>query len=210
MKKGFFYKEIDEIKQLTKDNLAGSWWFGAKNMLLYVLMNMLIIAGVVIVCVFNPKWFVIAPLCVIGLFFLCILYYGYQTFCLNMSSKLSASTKDLFAGFGRKSFRIFKIMIMKIFIYLFGLVLLIVPCFIYELSYSMTSFALKDGNKIKAVEALKQSKRLVNGNKSRLAKLRLSNIGWLLICLTVVGSIWALLYLGVSKANFYNDLKTDF
>ena len=80
----------------------------------------------------------------------------------------------------------------------------------FELSYSMTSFSLYNGDKIKAGEALKQSKRLVKGNKSRLAKLRLSNIGWYLLCLTVIGALWALLYIGVSKAIFYNDLKTDF
>ena len=210
MKKGFFYKQNDEIKQMTKDNLAGSWWYGAKNMMLYLFLSLAVTAGVVVPSVLNPKWYIIAPLCLVGLYLLCLLYYGYQTFCLNLSSKLSASTKDLFAGFGKKSFRIFKIMFMKFFIFIFGLVLAVFPLFMFELSYSMTSFSLYNGDKIKAGEALKQSKRLVKGNKSRLAKLRLSNIGWYLLCLTVIGALWALLYIGVSKAIFYNDLKTDF
>ena len=43
-----------------------------------------------------------------------------------------------------------------------------------------------------------------------LFKLQVSNIAWYLLCLTVVGAIWAVPHLTVEKAVFYKDLKTDF
>ena len=202
-----FYKSIDEIKQTAYDDMAGSWWYCAKLTMLAFFLCAIVASGVVVLCVLYPIWYVMASSIFVGCFLIYTLMYGYQNFFLNFACKLSSKFSDLFAGF-KKIFKLFAIFVMKIFISVFGLALLVVPFFIFESSYTMSSFCLADDGKKSAREVLHESKRLMNENKKRISKLSFKNIGWLLLCLTIIGAFWALPYIYSTKAIFYNDLKT--
>lgn len=78
----------------------------------------------------------------------------------------------------------------------------------------MTSFSqsfnilLEDPEK-KAVQCMRESYEMMNGNRIRLFLLQLSFIGWyLLIYLSFgIGVVWVLPYVGCTCAHFYLDLR---
>lgn len=212
MEKYNFYKSNEKINQEAKDIMAGSWAFCAKKSAIWLFFVLVVIAGVVTLCVLIPTWYVITISLIFGLLLLYLLFYGMQVFSLNLSSKLSTTTSHLFAGFSKNTFKLIKLAISKFFILIFGLCLLIFMGVNFELAYSMSSLILYESKdrKIKTSAALKQSKRLMKDNKLRLVKFRLVNIGWILLCFTIIGAVWALPYLELKKAIFYNDLKTEF
>lgn len=210
MEKNFdFYKKPDEIKAEAKEIMNGSWGYTAKQMSLVFILGLLVVGGLVTLCVLKPLWYVIVPACFVGVFLIYVLYHGVQVFCYNLTNNLNVSSASMFAGFP-KIFKLLALYISKIFVLLFGLCMFIFFGFKFELYYSMTSFYLFDNQKSSASLTLKGSKRLMKGNLKRLSKLRLKNIGWFVLCLTIVGMLWALPYLMVQKSVFYNDLKTDF
>lgn len=204
-----FYKSMAQIRQTASDDMSGSWWYCAKITMFELFLALIIAGGVTWACIAYPIWYVMAPSIFVGCFLVYVLIYGYQAFFLNFTSKLSSKFSDLFSGF-KKIFKLLKIFITKIFIMIFGLALLVFPFFMFGLSYTMSSFALVDDKTIPAKDALKQSKRLMNENKKRLAKLRFENLGWILLCFTFIGAFWALPFLFTNKAVFYEDLKTAF
>lgn len=204
-----FYEDLDNIQQDSKDIMNGSWGFCAKKMALMLALALVVVGGAVTLSILFSSWYVITICSVVGLILLCTIYYGCEIFCLNLSSKLQTSTADLFAGF-KKIHKVIGITICSLISFVFGLCLFVFFGFKFELSHSMSFFVSYQQPKLKSVACLKQSKRLMKGNRKRLLKLRLKNFGWGLLCLTVIGSVWALPYLLVNKSVFYNDLKTDF
>lgn len=212
MEKYDFYLTPQQIDDEAKEIMAGSWGYSAKNTAIFVVLS-LIIAGLVTLFSFlTPTWYLIIIYSIVGVLLIYLLFYGFQIFCLHLSSNLKTSTKHLFAGFGKKSFRIIKLAISKFFVLIFGLCLLVFMGIKWELAYSMSAFVLyeTDDKKASSSSLLKQSKRLMNGSKKRLVKVRLKNLGWMLLCLTIVGALWALPYLELKKAIMYNNLKTEF
>ena len=204
-----FYKSIGEIKRTATDDMAGSWWYCAKLTMLELFLMAIIAGGVSVFCVFYPIWYYMAPVIFVGCFLIYVLIYGYQNFFLNFSCKLSSKFSDLFAGF-KKIHKLFGMFLMKIIVLVFGLALLVFPYFIFESAYTMSSFCLADNKNLHSREALHESRRLMRENKKRLARLRMSNFGWILLCLTIIGAFWALPYIYSNKAIFYNNLKTPF
>lgn len=208
-KKFNFYEDLDQIKLDAKDVMNGSWGFCAKKMLLMLLLALVVLGTAVTLSVLFPSWYVITLCAVIGLILECALFYGCEIFFLNLSSKLQTTTADLFVGF-KKILKVIGITFCSLLTFVLGLCLFVFFGFKFELSHSMSFFVSYQNPKQKSIDCLKQSRRLMNDNRKRLLKLRLKNFGWALLCLTIIGSLWALPYLLVNKAIFYNDLKTDF
>ena len=89
-----------------------------------------------------------------------------------------------------------------------GTLLFIVPGIILSCSYSMVFFILHDNPDMKAMDALKESARLMKGHKWQYFCLSLSFIGWMLLgslCLGV-GTLWASAYMETAYAVFYEEL----
>jgi uncharacterized membrane protein len=89
--------------------------------------------------------------------------------------------------------------------------LLIIPGIIAALRYSMSFYILADNPEISAMDAIKQSKELMRGNKGKLFLLSLSFIGWAILSTFTlfIGLLWLIPYIQTSIANFYEDLKTS-
>lgn len=99
-----------------------------------------------------------------------------------------------------------------IFISLWTL-LLIIPGIVKGYSYAQSYFIYYDhlnatGEKLKILDTITTSRRLMDGSKGRLFWLDLSFIGWhILATMTAgIGYLWLNPYISATKAAFYKDL----
>jgi uncharacterized membrane protein len=90
----------------------------------------------------------------------------------------------------------------------FWTLLLIVPGIIKYYSYSQTLFILRENPDYTPLQAIRESKAKMHGNRSELFFLQLSFIGWaLLVILTLgIGLFWLEPYFRTTMASFY-ELK---
>ena len=95
----------------------------------------------------------------------------------------------------------------SIFIFLWSL-LFVIPGIIKELSYSMSFYLLADNPGLTQDQAREKSIAMMNGNKWRLFCLRISFIGWYLLCVITCGILlfWVIPYVKCAEAEFYRDL----
>lgn len=115
---------------------------------------------------------------------------------------------DMFSGFNNFGTNCLASILKRIFTLLWTL-LFIIPGIIKSYSYSMTSYILADRPELTATEAIKESQRIMNGHKADLFVLRLSFIGWLLLCVVTLGiaSIYVVPYMRLAEAKFYDSIK---
>ena len=75
--------------------------------------------------------------------------------------------------------------------------------------YSMSFYALVDNPDMGAVDAMRESKNMMKGNKWRLFCLQLSFIGWEILCVFTcgIGYLWLAPYMGQAEAAFYHDVS---
>lgn len=95
-----------------------------------------------------------------------------------------------------------------------GLVLFIVGlvfCVIFSLSFSQSMYLMADYDDLGPVQALKESRRLMAGNKGRLFYLQLSFLGVVLLCMLTcnLGMLWAFPYMNMTYTNFYRSLGNE-
>ncbi len=84
------------------------------------------------------------------------------------------------------------VLLMGIFIFLWSL-LLVVPGIIAAYRYSMAPYLMAENPNIDALEAIRRSKEMMDGNKGRLFCLHLSFIGWILLSIFGVGLLNSIL-----------------
>ena len=96
-----------------------------------------------------------------------------------------------------------------------GMILMVVfvmlasfPGWIAAYRYAMTPYILAEFPDISVMDALRESKRLMAGNKGRLFSLHLSFFGWILLVTFTFGiaSIWLTPYMCTADAAFYLDV----
>ena len=99
-------------------------------------------------------------------------------------------------------------LLMDIFIMLWAL-LLIIPGIIMAYAYSMAFNIKVDNPELGWHECLKESKRIMKGNKWRLFCLDLSFIGWAFVCVFTLGLgyFWLSPYINAARTQFYLDIK---
>lgn len=186
-----------EIRKGAKGKLKGNWVTPIGALILYLV--------IVIASNFIPFIGVF-----INIIFASALGLGFAILYLNLIRTGSASFGDMFKGFNYLLKAILAYFLMTIFILLWTL-LLIIPGIIASIKYSQTFFIIADNPDIKAIDAIKESKRMMEGNKWKYFTLQLSFIGWaLLSVLTLgIGFLWLTPYMYTSYAIFYEDLKGD-
>lgn len=89
-----------------------------------------------------------------------------------------------------------------------GSMIFVIPGIIFSYSFSMAFYVINDHPEMTAMEALRESRRLMNGHKMQYFILNLSFIGWLLLgslCFGV-GTLWATAYMSTANAVFYEEL----
>ncbi len=188
-----------ELMRQARESLKGKWWLAAEVTIIYI-----IITGVVHLI---PKIGPFAGLIIGGPVVL-----GFMMFFLELSRNKNPKIDTIFYGFKKTFFGVSLLayLLMVLFIFLWSL-LLIVPGIIAAFSYSMTFFIISENDKMKATEAMKLSKKMMNGNKWKYFCLQLRFIGWGILSLITlgIGLIWFIPYIQTTNAKFYDDIKNN-
>ena len=133
---------------------------------------------------------------------------GMATFNLNLINRRKARFMDLFSQFHRLGTGFCMQFVMGLFVILWSL-LLIIPGVIAAYSYAMTPYLMAEFPDLRVMEAIRESKRLMRGNKWRLFCLQFSFIGWELLALLTplaIGYFWISPYRAAAEMGFYMDV----
>ena len=89
-----------------------------------------------------------------------------------------------------------------------GSMILVIPGIIFSLSFSMAYYIINDHPEMSAMDALRESRRLMNGHKMQFFMLNLSFIGWAIVGAACfgVGTLWVSSYMSTAHAVFYEEL----
>ncbi|TFE23999.1 DUF975 family protein [Cohnella luojiensis] len=187
-----------ELRAMARGSLSGNWTSAVLHMLLYC-----VIQGVIQYFIEEMPfvgW--VGNLLVSG-----ALTFGLVSFYLLISRGEKPETSVLFSGFNRFVNTFLLSLLMSIFTILWTL-LLIVPGIIAALRYSQAYYILRDNPEIGAMEAIRRSKALMDGQKGKLFMLTLSFIGWFLLTILTlgIGILWLAPYVYTAFGHFHNSL----
>ncbi len=134
---------------------------------------------------------------------------GYAKFNLDLIDGNKPRIRTLFSRFGQ----IFTMIWARILVFLHvfvGLIFFIVPGIIALYQYVMVPFVLADNPGLTAREALRESKRIMKGNKWRYFCLTLGFVGWSILATFTGGVGYYVLipYMQAAYAGFYRSIKT--
>jgi len=133
---------------------------------------------------------------------------GAAIFSLKISNDNEPKIEQLFDGFKNfvKGLITYLLILIKVFLWS---LLLIIPGIIVALSYSMTYFILAENPDLSPKEAMKQSKELMDGYKSKYFILSLTFLGLGFLCLFTLGIafLWLIPFIYITNAKFYEDIK---
>jgi uncharacterized membrane protein len=185
------------LMQQAKASLKGKWWPAVAVSLVYMLVTL----GARSIPEVGP----IAQLIITGPFML-----GLIIFVMNISKNEKAEISQVFDGFKNFWKSLATYLLMVLFIFLWSL-LLIVPGIIAGFSYAMIFFILAENPKMKPMDILRTSKKMMRGNKWKLFCLSWRFFGWGLLCLLTagIGFLWLIPYMNVTFAKFYEDIKKN-
>lgn len=140
-----------------------------------------------------------------------VLRAGYSGFFLQRARGADAGVRDLFPSF-MSGVRILILNLLVSLAVALGYVLLIIPGVILSYRYRLVYFVMFDNPDMGVFACMRESGRLMRGNKLRLFRLDLSFLGWELLSALVtlmflpVLDLWLTPYIGLSRAYFYTDL----
>lgn len=188
-------KENSELRKVSRQQLNGRWGTVILLCFIFFIVTWLL--------AFIPYAGSIISLIICG-----PLELGLISCFLKLIREEEFRFENLFDGFKNFTSAFLLELIMSIFILLWSL-LLIIPGIIAAYRYSMAFYILDDNPELGAMDALKESKKMMIGYKGKLFLLHLSFIGWtILSVLTLgIGFLWLIPYINTSTANFYENLK---
>lgn len=153
-----------------------------------------------------PQYTVIGVILSIAIYFVVIiLHYGFSFYTLDITRGKKAGVMNLLDGFAVWWKAILLNLLMMLFVMLWSL-LLIVPGIIALFRYSMAVFLLRDHPDWSPMQCIRESSRLMKGQKGRLFSLHLSFLGWYILTLIPATSVYVNPYVGCAKAEFYDRL----
>lgn len=195
-----------DIRKNARENLKGNW--GAAIGTQFVLSLCVIPFSIVLGILSSQEPFPIAPYFIIYLITLLIssaIKFGIANFYLNFKRSKRPIFEEAFKGF-KNIFKVFGALFIVSLITFLWTLLLIIPGIIASFNYSQVFYILADNEDITIFEAMKESKRIMNGKKWQLFILGLSFIGWyILACLTCgIGFFWLIQYYYMSLTEFYD------
>ena len=134
---------------------------------------------------------------------------GFAMMYLNMFNGGEAKVEKLFDGFKANFVKsILLYLLMGVFIFLWSL-LLVIPGIVKAFSYSMAPYILAENPEMSALDAISESKRMMNGHKMDLFVLTLSFIPWLILVSVTFGiaGIYVTPYMEMTEVNFYKSIS---
>lgn len=137
-----------------------------------------------------------------------IFTFGYLSYFLKISRDEDVEINELWSKTNYFIPYIIVTILIAIFTTLWSL-LLIIPGIIAIYSYSMTYYIMLDNPSLTPIQALKESKKIMQGHKFDFFKLQLSFIGWFLLGILSFGILYFILipYMYVTFSKFYDSIK---
>lgn len=135
---------------------------------------------------------------------------GIAAIFLKITYRQDFKFEELFDGFKDFTRALTAYLLMNLYVLLWTLCL-IVPGIIAAISYSMTFYIMAENPQLRASDALRQSKMIMDGHKTEYFMLMLSFIGWaFLAALTLgIGFLWLGSYIATAQAIFYQKIKNQ-
>ncbi len=189
-----------KIRCFARESLSGNW--------LNAVLAYLIIIGITsVISTFQVVTWIIIGALTYGLYLYFLILVRENAGDFNLLFKaFSFSGKNL--GLFGKTLGLYLLMSLYVFLWL---LLLIVPGIIVAYSYRMAFYLMIDDPEIGISAALRQSKEMMYGYKTRLFYLDLSFIGWCLLCILTlgIGILWLSPYMLTSQTIFYEELCSE-
>lgn len=203
---GILMVERTVLKRNAKDQLRGKWGLAIAALIIFAIIPSIIISiGSV-----AESESIMAIGSIVAVIIMGPLMYGLCTFILNLVRDNNTQISDIFSGFNGKVFvKAFLIMLLSGIAIGIGYCILIIPGIILSLMLSQSFFVLVDNNDMSAIDCMKASCQMMNGNKGYLFVLMLSFIGWYILgSITCgIGYLWVYPYYNITLGNFYEQLK---
>ena len=136
---------------------------------------------------------------------------GLTRYFVRLKRGEAPALENLFDGFKDFVPSLVLYILISVFTFLWTL-LLIVPGIIAAIRYSQAFFILNDNPGMEALQAIKLSKEMMQGNKGKYFVLCLSFIGWAILATIPfgIGWLWLSPYMYTTFANYYDDLKSAY
>ena len=184
------------IRLAARRLLIGKWGKLAVVLLIFYAIDFLL---------YSLTYLTFIPIIILGPFTL-----GIYTIFLKIWRKEDFKIEEMFNGFKYFGRALGTYLLRYIYIFLWS-ILLIVPGIIAAISYSMTFFILAENPNIKAADALRLSKQMMYGHKTKYFMLMLSFIGWFLLSILTFGIGFLFLYSYKTMAStiFYQQIKGE-
>jgi uncharacterized membrane protein len=168
---------------MARESLTGGWKIAILGAILY---SALIIVPATLFKALLGDW-VWRTNFIINLYTLIVtgpITLGFVNFSFALFRNREGGVGTVLSGFSSffKSFGLF--IVMNVFIFLWSL-LLVIPGIIAAYRYSMAFFVMADKPDTGVLEALRESKRIMKGNKFKLFRLQFSFIGWVFLVFAV-------------------------
>lgn len=232
-------RSSSELKSMAKGALAGRYGTAVGAVLLLMVINfgvnmimrMFVMMGNPLeILIYFAVSFVVTLL-------LAVIQAGLDKLFLNMAREEVYGIGDLFQCFANQPDRVIVIsllisligfacmlpglvvLIPAIFaesnaLTLVGVILLLVGIVVYmvlTLGYSMATYIYLDAPEKSAITCLRESSRMMKGNKGRLFYIQLSFIGVMLLGILAcyIGILWVLPYMRMTIAELYRELNGE-
>ena len=137
--------------------------------------------------------------------------FGVAACFFDIANNTPHSYKRLFTAF-RSAIYFVKVILIEFLVNLFTALwslLLIVPGIMKYYSYSMAELFLVDHPEYTPIQAIDESKKMMQGHRMELFRLQVEFLPWFLLVIVTLGiaALWVMPYYSTAKAKFYLDLK---
>lgn len=132
---------------------------------------------------------------------------GYYQYCVKLCLGVDAGVKELFVHkqYLLKAFALSLLIAIKTALWY---CLFVIPGIVASYRYAMAPYLMAENPDMGIVEAIEESKAMMNGYKGDLFWLHLSFLGWALLSVFTlgIGNLWLNPYMRVTEAEFYLEL----
>lgn len=232
-------KSSSELKDLAKGRLIGHYAIPMGGFVISVLITFLVL--MVLEFMFRLNSYESIALYSIASFIvsllLSVLLVGNQVIILKLSRGIPAGIQDLFYGFSHQPDRVILLSLLlsliaigcllpggillfasfhleSLLLAALGILVLlggIVVAYVLTLSYSQVMYIYIENPDMRVFDIMRESKRMMTGNKGRYFYLMLSFIGLELLSVLscYIGLLWLNPYMETTNAFFYLNLKGE-
>lgn len=196
-----FEEIMDAVEHLPET--AGSMLTEENMLLLSVIASVLLISFVISL--------------VIGIFVVPALTVGKNRFYVESGiMEQSAGISKIAWGFKNRYLNVTWVMFIKNLIVMLGSICFVIPGIYFSYCYAMVPYILAENPDMRARDALRLSKDMMNGNKFGMFTMELSFIGWLILSSIIgmftcgLGSFLVMPYIEATRAELYLELRQPF